>query len=103
MIKTIHSEVLLFARKRKTEGVVRLEYQGVKLNMTKEVKYLGVILDDKLMWKAQVRMGLRAVWSCNAYIGRTWGLSMALWLYKHVIIPRSHMRLSCGGTVWTLP
>ncbi len=40
--------------------------------------------------RAQVRKGLRALWSCNAYIDRTWGLSpkMALWLYKHVIIPK---------------
>ncbi len=88
------TEVLLFTRKRKTEGVVKLEYQGVKLNLTKEVKYLGVILDDKLMWKAhvrtQVKKGLKALWSCNAYIGRTRGLSpkMALWLYTHVIIPK---------------
>ncbi len=78
------TEVLLITRKRKTEGAVRLEYQSVKLNLTKEVKYLGVIHDDKLMWKAQVRKELRALWSCNAYIGKTWGLSpkMALWLYK---------------------
>ncbi len=85
---------LLFARKRKTEGVVRLEYQSVKLNLRKEVKYLDVILDDKLMWKshvrAQVKKGLKALWSCNAYIGRTWGLSpkMALLLYKRMIIPK---------------
>ncbi len=88
------TEVLLFTRKRKTEGFVRLEYQGVKLNLTKEVKYLCVILDDKLTWKvhvrAQMKKGLRELWSCNAYIGRTWGLSpkMSLWLYKHVIIPK---------------
>ncbi len=87
------TEVLLFTRKRKTEGVVRLEYQGAKLNMTKEVKYLGVILDGKLIWKpharAHVMKGLKALWSCSAYIGSSWGLSlkMALWLYKHVIIP----------------
>ncbi len=30
--------VLLFTRKRKTKGAVRLEYQGVKLNLSKEVK-----------------------------------------------------------------
>ncbi len=40
----------------------------------------------KLTWKAQareVKKGLKALWSCNAYIGRTWGLS-----------PK--MALSCG-------
>ncbi len=96
------TEVLLFTRKRKTVGVVRLEYQGVKLNLTKEVKYRGVILDDKLTWKAhmraQVRKGLSALWSCNAYIGRTWGLSpkMALRLYKRVIIPK----ITYAAVVW---
>ncbi len=36
-----------------------------------------------------MKKGLRALWSCNAFIGRTWGLSpkMALWLYKRVITP----------------
>ncbi len=108
-VNTEKTEELLFTRKRKTEGVVRLEYQGVKLNLTKEVKYLGVIFDDKLTWEAhvgaQVREDLRAPWSCSAYIGRTWRLppKMALWLYKRVIIPKITMRLSNGGTAWTLP
>ncbi len=44
----------LFTRKTKSEEVVRLEYQGMKLNLTKEVKYLGVILNDKLTWKVHI-------------------------------------------------
>ncbi len=40
-------EPVLFIRKRKTEGVVRIEYQFVKLNLSKVVKYIDVILDDK--------------------------------------------------------
>ncbi len=88
------TEVLLFTRKKKTEAVVRFEYQGGKLNLTKEVKYLCIILDDKLTWKAhawvQMKKGLTALWLCIAYIGRIWGLSpkMARWLYKRVIIPK---------------
>ncbi len=42
-----------------------------------EVKYLGVILVDKLMWKAlvktRVKKGLKVLWSCNAFIDGTWG------------------------------
>ncbi len=44
------------------------------------------------MWKAHVgasvKKGLRDLWSCNAFIGRAWGLmqKMALWFYKRVII-----------------
>ncbi len=92
--------MLLSTRKRNTE-VVRLEYQGGKLNLPKEVKYLGVILDDKLTWKAhvwpQVKKGLKALGSCNAFISRAWGLSskIALSLCKRVITLRlrSHMWL----------
>ncbi len=51
---------------RKTKGVVRLEYRGVKLNLSKEVKYPPVILDNKLMWdthvKTQVKKGVKALW-----------------------------------------
>ncbi len=49
---------------------------------------------NKVTWKAhlraQVKKGPRALWSCNAFIGRAWGLSpkMTLWLYKRVIIPK---------------
>ncbi len=85
--------------------VVKFEYPGVKLNLSMEVKYLGVILDDKLMRKThvrpQVKKGLKVLWSCKAFIGRTKGLSlkMTLSLYKSL---RLHMRLSHGGAEWTL-
>ncbi len=103
------TELLLFTRKRKTKGVVKVEYLGVNLNLSKEVKYLGVILDDKLKWKAharaQVKKGLRALWSCNAFIGRARGLSpkVALRPYKRAIIPNITRAVLHGGTKWTLP
>ncbi len=53
------TRVILFARKRKTERIVILTYQGVKLNLTKEVKYLGIILDDKLTWKVPVEIQVK--------------------------------------------
>ncbi len=41
------------------------------------------------MW-GHMKKRLRTLWSCNAVIGRAWGLSpkIALWLYKRVIIPK---------------
>ncbi len=37
-----------------------------------------------------MKKGLRALWSCSAFIGRAWGFSpkMILWLYKRVIISK---------------
>ncbi len=38
------SKVVPFTRERKTDGVAELIYQDVKLNLTKEIRYLGIIL-----------------------------------------------------------
>ncbi len=40
--------------------------------------------------RAQVKKRLRVLLSCNAFIGRAWGLSpkMKRWLYKRMIIPK---------------
>ncbi len=62
--------------------------------MSKEVKYLGIIFDDKLMrnanMRAKVKKWLRGVWLCNAFTGKSRGLSpnVALSPYKDVIIPK---------------
>ncbi len=55
-------------------------------------------LTRKAHVRAHVRKGLRAMWPCNAFIDRTWGLSfkMALWLYKRVIIPK----ITCVIVAW---
>ncbi len=64
------------------------------VNLSKEAKYQGVILDDELTQKAlvraQIKKVLRALWSCDAFIGGAWESSpkMTLWLYKRVIIPK---------------
>ncbi len=68
---------LLLTRKRKTKGVVRLEYQSVKLNLLKEVNYLGANLDNKLMWKAHLKTWVKkeqkSLWLFNAFISRELG------------------------------
>ncbi len=82
----------------------------MKLNLPKEVRHLGVILDDKLRWKAQVKKGAKGFvvestsekgakgWLSNAFVGKTWGLSpkMALWLYKRVII----FKITYAAVAW---
>ncbi len=62
------------------------------MNPSKEIKYLGVILDDKLSCeahvRAQVKKWLTALWPGIAFIGRAYRLSpkMTLYHYKRVII-----------------
>jgi hypothetical protein len=69
------------------------------LQLTTEVKYLGLILDKGLTWKAQLKnvmsKAYRAFWTC---IGKTWGLKprVVLWILTMVI----RSVLAYGSAVW---
>ncbi len=64
------------------------------MDLSKDVKYLGVILDEKLVWKshmrAQVKKRLRVLQLCNAFIDRASGLlpKMTPRLNTRVIVPK---------------
>jgi hypothetical protein len=48
------------------------------IQLSNEVKYLGLILDKGLTWKKQldnvISKAYRAFWTCRGTFGRTWGL-----------------------------
>lgn len=75
---------------------------GTKLTLSKEVKYLGITLDDKLNWSKHLDNRLNkatvAFWQCRRMVGKRWGLAphIILWLYKMVIVPM----ISYGAIVW---
>ncbi len=48
-----------------------------------------------------MKKGLRALWSCNAFIDRAWRLSphMTLWFYKCVIIPKNKNAAATWGDI----
>jgi hypothetical protein len=74
------------------------------LQLTTEVKYLGLILDKGLTWKAQLKHEMntasRAVWPCKGTFGKTRGLKprVVYWIYTIVMRPI----LTYGSTVWWL-
>ena len=90
-----------FTNRRKYQ--VKLPRLGdVQINLSDQVKYLGVILDQKLTWNAHIdsiiNKATSALWACSRTIGRKWGLkpSMILWVYNTIIRPK----ITYGSLVW---
>ena len=71
-----------------------ININAVNIPLSTSVKYLGVIIDNKLNWNEHIHDVVnkckRAIFAIKRTIGRKWGLSpdKMLWVYKTVIIPK---------------
>jgi hypothetical protein len=60
---------------------------------SKETKYLGVVLDNKLRWDSQIKSvkerATKELMACRAVVGQRWGLKPATmsWIYTTVVRP----------------
>ena len=87
------TELVLFTRKRKTDGWITPKIGTKEIAMRTEVKYLGVILDKKLNFNAHVHnrctKATRALFQMKRAIGKNWGYSPKItkWLYTTIIKP----------------
>lgn len=85
--------IVPFTLRRNLEGLRAPELMGVKLNLAEEVRYLGLMLDTKLTWNAQlsatVAKGKKTLMIARRAIGKTWGLSPGItkWVYTAIVRP----------------
>jgi len=84
--------IIPFTRKKKLR-LKKPKLNGTEIEFSKETKYLGVILDQKLTWNPQISMiknkCMNCFMACKMLIGKKWGLkpSMIKWLYVSTIRP----------------
>lgn len=96
------TELCLFSRKRRNSSLILPKIDNTRLNLSEQVKFLGVVFDKKLHWKAHLQQkaskALNAFWMCRGAIGKKWGLSpkMIFWVYTCVVRPI----LMHGAFVW---
>ncbi|RVE41707.1 hypothetical protein evm_013638 [Chilo suppressalis] len=96
------TELVLFTNKRKLPELQLPKLFNTKLSLSTQVKYLGVILDNKLNWASHIDIKTKkaciAFNQCRRLVGKKWGLSpkITLWLYTAVIRPS----ITYGSVVW---
>ena len=94
--------LIAFTRKKKLQGFFEPQLFGVKLRLSRSVKYLGVILDSRLTWREHLEVKVRKVqnllWARTRACGMEWGLrpKVAHWLYVATIRPT----ISFASLVW---
>jgi hypothetical protein len=87
--------MVLFTNKKKLVGVKKPILFGKELQLKNLVKYLGVILDEKLNWNSHIdhRMQKATIVfrQCRRAIGKTCGLKpkFAYWVYTSEVRPIS--------------
>ena len=82
--------------------LVLLEMNGIKLKISESAKYLGIILDRKLLWKLnsadRIKKATNALFACKKAIGKRWGFIPKIihWIYTTIVGPT----LLYGVLVW---
>lgn len=96
------TNLILFTRKSSVKPKQLPVLYGQPVELTNQVKYLGVILDKKLLWNIHLedKIGktLRSFWQCRNIIGKSWGLSpkMTRFVYTQMVRPI----LTFASVIW---
>lgn len=85
--------VIPFTRKRDLKNMQSVKMYDKELQLSNEVKYLGIILDKQLNWKKQseytMAKATRVFGMCRSAYGKTWGLNPKVlkWIYTMMVKP----------------
>ncbi|KAG8242788.1 hypothetical protein J6590_108761 [Homalodisca vitripennis] len=86
------TNMITFTRKRKFQ-LTQPVLEGISINQSKEVKYLVLILDQKLTWNSHIENRISkatmALGACKRLFRFKWGLKpkMIYWIYETIIKP----------------
>lgn len=87
------TELVLFTRKYKIPTLRPPRLNNVRLGFSNSAKYLGVILDRKLLWnlntEERIKKANAAFFACKKSIGKKWGFSPSIvrWIYIAIVRP----------------
>ena len=96
------TNMVLFTKKRNSNGVRPLQFFGSELVCVDQVKYVGVIMDSRKTWSAhidsRIKKACMAFGQCRRSFGKSWGLKPKYihWMYTTIVRPI----LAYGCLVW---
>jgi hypothetical protein len=98
------TKAMIFSR-RKTETTLPepLQMSGIDIEVVEQFKYLGILMDSRLDWKAhishKVSKAKKHLMMLHKGLGTTWGPSSAitLWLYTGIVRPALTMDIRGRG------
>ena len=101
-INPTKTTIVPFTRRRKLDHLKAITLHDMEVKRETEVKYLGITLDQKLLWKTHVgntcRKATRALMTCRSIAGKKWGCSpkILLWIYTAIVRPM----ITYGAVIW---
>lgn len=101
-INSAKTIIVPFTRRRKIQLTREIHLSGEIVNQANEVKYLGVTLDSKLLWKkhleAIINKATKAIMVCRNLAGKNWGCTPKIlrWMYIMMVKPI----ITYGAAVW---
>ncbi len=98
------TQVMLCNRgRRSTPMEPELWLGGQKLNYSDNIKYLGVLINKRLIWtqhvKERYKKCLSLLYMTKTLVAKDWGISPAkmLWIYRVIVIPK----FTYAALVWS--
>ena len=101
-INPAKTAVIPFTRKYKLPHLREINVGRATIPFQKEVKYLGVTMDSKLLWQKHVTETVnkctKLLMTCRNIAGKSWGCKPQIlrWLYTTVVQPS----LTYGAVAW---
>lgn len=79
----------LFTRKRNVSSFRYPSFFEKLLTLVKEVKYLDVVIEEKLSWKPHIYsryvVDITTMWQVRPAVGKNLGISLPTIVYKSVV------------------
>ena len=94
--------IITFTRKRNIKGLKELTPFNKTIQLSSDVKCLGLVFNKGLTWKKQldkvINIAYKAFWTYRSTSDKTWGLQphAVHWIYTAVVRPI----ITYGATVW---